>query len=387
MSSAAPRAITMPQPIMGYFPITFLERGVAIPFTTPSLTGTRVRPGERVSLELLVPNPSGGRGMYILPWTDISSLCRPTLHDMRLIELVAERRTVTPAGIRGAALDVAAEGLAGREAVSAAQAAAAAQQRGLLETNFEMLLALLAQIEDPARRGTLPEAGVPLEQRARAAVATVAPQIGLSPAAVAQRMEELAAIYVPIGVGSARGTARVPRLIAAMADVRQEAADWWRQDSDDGGMDAGLVAMVAEFTLTCVRATLAEAQDLTNDMRGLLVRWNRAPAEVAHQVARSEWLIDGWDRIVETWRAGAALMQRRGILAELAQMLPVIPREAADWVNVGFEVQDEWLRHRRKVQLFEDWRTGTSVYDQVARNEHIVAQTTMKYSTDTGMPP
>ena len=54
--------------IQAYLPATFLERGVAVPFTTPMLAGTRARPSERGGTELLVPNPSGGTGVYILPW-------------------------------------------------------------------------------------------------------------------------------------------------------------------------------------------------------------------------------------------------------------------------------------------------------------------------------
>jgi hypothetical protein len=68
----------------GFLPTTFLERGVAVPFTTPILIGARARPGERKPLELIVPNPSGARGVYILPWDGISGLCKPTVHDRRL---------------------------------------------------------------------------------------------------------------------------------------------------------------------------------------------------------------------------------------------------------------------------------------------------------------
>ncbi len=39
----------------GFLPTTFLERGVAVPFTTPLLAGSRTRPGERNQLELIVP--------------------------------------------------------------------------------------------------------------------------------------------------------------------------------------------------------------------------------------------------------------------------------------------------------------------------------------------
>ncbi|MBU6498939.1 MAG: hypothetical protein KGQ40_10460, partial [Rhodospirillales bacterium] len=61
-------AVALPPAVESFLPSTFLERGVAVPFTTPQLAGARARPGTRVPLELVVPNPSGGRGHYILPW-------------------------------------------------------------------------------------------------------------------------------------------------------------------------------------------------------------------------------------------------------------------------------------------------------------------------------
>ena len=79
-----------------YQPATFLERGVAMPFTTPQLAGARGRPDVRVGLEVILPNPAGGRGVYVLPWAGVRELCRPTVHDARLQQLVAELKVVTP---------------------------------------------------------------------------------------------------------------------------------------------------------------------------------------------------------------------------------------------------------------------------------------------------
>ena len=100
-------------PLQPYHPTTFLERGVAVPFTTPLLDGTRARPGARADVELIVPNLSGGRGVYILPWSGIREFCRPTVHDARLNQEIAGLRSVTPITIRRAARRVAAAGLAG----------------------------------------------------------------------------------------------------------------------------------------------------------------------------------------------------------------------------------------------------------------------------------
>ncbi len=84
--------------IQSRHPATFAERGVALPTTTPLLSGARGRPGARGDLDLLIPNPTRGRGTYILPWSGIGAFCRPTLH-----ERLAVADTVSPAAVRDAA--------------------------------------------------------------------------------------------------------------------------------------------------------------------------------------------------------------------------------------------------------------------------------------------
>lgn len=377
MSMALMQDSRLPKPIMGYFPSTFLERGVAIPFTTPMLAGTRVRPGERVPLEMLVPNPSGGRGVYIVAWTEVDTLCRPTMHDMRLVGLVAGQKLITPAGIRSAALEVAGEGLAGRDAMAAAEAARTSEARAALRTNFDMLLALMRQVE-PRGAYTVPpehEPPIGLEARARAAVARVAPKLGLTPQSVATLLEQLAVVYVPVGVGSGVDSARLPTLTAAMTRMRIEAADWWQQHGDDGGAEAGLLAMVCDLAVACTEATMEESRGFTEDITALIQRWRADGDGLARVVARSEWLADGWDRIVTMWEYAKTLPVRGPLLGEIAVMLPVIPKEASDWVRVGLDMQSELTRHRRKVTPMEDWRTGVTLHDVVSRNEAIVAAT------------
>ena len=100
MSAHSAATFNLPKPVLGYHPGTFLERGASVPFTTPHLNGARARPGSRSGLEFTVPNPSGGRGIYIVPWEGIFALCRPTLHDSRLISALSAMRGVTPTAIR-----------------------------------------------------------------------------------------------------------------------------------------------------------------------------------------------------------------------------------------------------------------------------------------------
>jgi hypothetical protein len=125
-------------PVKPYHPTSFLERGAAIPFTTPLLAGTRARPAEKQGLELVIPNPAGGRGVYIMGWTSISSLCCPTLHDRQLNDRIAKLVSVTPSTIRRVGREVAAEGLAGEEATTAARLAAEHDRGDRLVANYQL---------------------------------------------------------------------------------------------------------------------------------------------------------------------------------------------------------------------------------------------------------
>ncbi len=101
-------------------PATFLERGVTVPFATPFLLGARIRPTDtRSGLEVVIGNPSGERGFYIVPWGALPEVCAPTLHDRRIWQRLSDQTAIAPSLIRETARAVAAQGLAGRAAAAA----------------------------------------------------------------------------------------------------------------------------------------------------------------------------------------------------------------------------------------------------------------------------
>ena len=386
MTDAAEIDFRAPRPTLGYAPSTFLERGVVVPFTTPLLAGARVRPGERDRLELIVGNPSGARGVYILPWEGVFAICVPTVHDRLLNARVQGLRGVTPPAIRRLSLDAAQEGLAGRAAAAAAEAARLAEARLRTLTNFELLLMLVRQVSGaaspPADSATGGAAGgAALEAQARRAVARVAPGLRRTPEAVATMLEELAELFAPLGVGAGAARARVPAHISALLAMRagiaaalgeQTPGGETRGGAATGNPDADLVMATADLTIACARATTADAMALLLDLPGLLRGWADAPDPIAARVARPDWLLDGWERICLLWQDDPA--PRDSVFAELADLVPATPREAADWVSLPVESSAGALRHRRKVQRNEDWRTGASVQDLIARNEMLHAR-------------
>lgn len=356
--------------VHSHHPTTFLERGVAVPFTTPLLGGTRARPSERARIELIVPNPSGGRGVYIVPWTGVCQLCHPTVHDTKLYQAIAERRGITPASIRQAACAVAARGLAGRAAATAARVARDTDLRDRLAANFLLLLATIQQTSQPgAVSGPMPP--VDLERRARHGIRQIAPRLGHSAELVFNTIEQLADVLTPIGLETQEPPARVPRLLSAIIRFHQEATQWARDHNDSSGSQARLAAKIAEVTITCTELTLADARASAGDIVTMLSEWIVTPEALAARLARSEWLVDGWERICLLWQTATSKAARHAALAEITLLLPILPREVATWLSRRVEL-DVTGGIPRIVPADTDWRTGLH-YERVARNEALRA--------------
>jgi len=364
-------------PLVGsHHPTTFLERGVAVPFTSPMLAGARVRPADRGGIEVIVPNPSGGRGVYILPWSGISNLCRPTVHDSCLYLQITERQGVTPGSIRACARAVATQGLAGQAAAVAAAVAQAGETRDMLATNFLLMVAAVRQV-DPS--GVVDEAEVTgrhpaLQRRAKHSLEYIAPRLGRSSAAVFSDLEQLAVVLTPIGLDQQDPPARVPRLLAAIGRFRTTAAQWAIVNPDESGAQAGVAAKIADATITCAEATLADARASARDIAELLKEWVATPEPVARRLARTEWLVDGWEQICALWENATTNAARRAALRDISLMVPVLPLEVASWLDR--RVYTEATRNLpMMVPANIDWRTALH-FERVARNEHLCSLAT-----------
>jgi len=336
-------AINLPM-AESYQPASFAERGVDAPFTAPLLAGARIRPMNRPGIELVVPNPSGGRGVYILPWGSARTLCRPTVHDLRLYEELRRLPALTPSSVRLAARVVATDGFAGHEAQEAAIAAAASDAAARLRTVSLLWLGL--------RSAALP---------------------GLTPEAAARDLDTLGALFAPVGLPPDAEAARLPKLLATLDSVRAETDRWARVNA--GEEIAALATMVSAAAASVIAASgqvVRDARALATDVPALLHHWTHAPAALTRRIARMEWMLDGWDRIILLWRNARWPAGQRAALLEMAQLVPVLPPEAADWT--GQEPETLQPGHDcRVISLSEGWRTGSASFGLIARNERLRA--------------
>ncbi len=358
----------------GYQPVTFAERGVLVPFTTPLLAGSRARPGERLGPELMVPNPAGGRGVYVVPWSSVSELCRPTVHDRRLNQKVEALITVTPGSIRQAAGEVALEGLAGREAQVAAATAVNLDDRGRALVRFLLTLALAEQVE--ARHHDLSQFSSPsdlLEQQALQTLEHGGSRLGLMAATISTDLEQLAAVFGAVGLQGQRQSARVIILLEMLSRLHEETTAFSQERRDEDGELAAMIAEVAGATLTCAATTVRDARRITGNPVELVRQWNTNPDQIKPLAARPEWLLDGWERICLLWQDAEMPGAREAALGEMATLVPVLPRETCDWVRLSLQPYSLFT-YRRTVSLNEDWRSGSSVIELVSRNERLRAR-------------
>ncbi len=330
----------LPSPIAPHQSATFEERGVCVPFTTSALAGARVRRDARHGLVLVVPNPAGGRGVYVLPWSGVRDMCHPTLHDSMLHDQISASRgkPVTPNTVRAAARRVATDGAAGRPAYAAAVKALRADVESCQATNKFLLSALATQ---------------PAVQADSTEVAT------------------LAGMVDEIGVGPQAERASIPVRLTQLRFLHEEFATWSRTGADETGY-VSMTCGMAAVAIRCAEAVLAAARGRVADIGGLLAGFRGRAAELAAVVGRPAWVLDGWDLPCLLWAAASDAGAKRMALVEIGQMLAVLPKEAEQWIGAPIDVEMSQAI-RRTVAVNQDWRTGFSTLDVVARNEHFRA--------------
>ncbi|HUB10655.1 MAG TPA: hypothetical protein VMB34_01755 [Acetobacteraceae bacterium] len=382
----------LPQ-LKAYLPTTFAERGVLVPFTTPLLAGARARSGQ-AGPEVMVPKPSGGAGMYVFQRRGVTQLCRTTVHDRRLLQRLEKVDTIAPRSVREVARAVALEGLAGRHAQSAAEAAIQFDRRAQEIASGSLMLALYEQLRPDAVEEIRRLAATPAFcDQAQQAVVAHAAQLGFAPQTLPLHLQQAGKVFAQVGPYRSEHRTRILNLLETLTRMHEELTAWSKGQPAGSGELGSMVAEVAGATLTCALTATREARLATRDVAALLQQWPANHAMVAAQAERPEWLLDGWEQICQLWRTAEIDAERAAALNEIAALVPVLPKETGEWAHTTIRVQSlftyretvlvrqDWRvtsesparpQGRRRVQRNEDWRT-TSLVDFVARNEDLRA--------------
>jgi hypothetical protein len=294
------------------------------------------------------------------------------MHDTLLHQRVSRLPVMEPGGVRLAARQLAAEGLAGREASGAATASAAADHAELILVNFLMLVTLMEQVEPAGLRISADTKRTPeLDRRARRVVTHMAGAIGRTVTQISEDLEALSKLFVPVGLAADMPPARLPKLNARLESAAGKVTAWAAGNPADAC--AGLAASLgrsAAVTAGCAAGALTASRLLTEDLRSLLRSWAASPAEIVKQVTRAEWILDGWERFCLLWENAPHISQQRAVLREMAQLVPMLPKEGNDWGDQRAEL--ETLEPTlRAAKLNSSWRGGGAAQGLVARNERL----------------
>lgn len=367
-------AIGLPmRSLTNFAPSTFEERGAAVAFTTPVLAQTRVRKDDREQLEVLIPNLSEGRGIYVVPWKSLPLAFPMTVHDRMLHDLIAKGEGCSPDDIRKAVLEAARCGLAGPQAVDAAEAALRDDEEQRLLINYQLIVEVLKAVgmesTDILRAGLASEDG---QRLTRDLMLKAAHRLALEPTELYSRIAELAVYLEPLGLHSSPRPARLRRLMRDLQGFRDSMTDWATDNVSEAAPIGGFCAEVAEHTLNHARNVMNQLDQAVSSFEQLLRQWDSKRTLVRKSATRLSWLLDGWDFLIILWQSSLSQSRYEQDMAvnEIFRVIPLLPRSesSADLVGAADKLQSN---NRKSVRAYVDWRSGQLDVDLVMRIETI----------------
>lgn len=351
-----------------------MERGAAVPFTTPILAGARIRP-VKGGVEVVVANPSGGRGAYVFDLRALPDFCSLTVHDRLLLDGLLAAGGVSPAVVRRVARQIARSGAAGREAARASTAALSEEDGIIQLTNVLLIVKLLQQAGIEIELARLDVASPDLRQRLRAQLGAFAPALGMTGSELLAAVEEISVLAAPAGFSSREFTGRHERSLIELRQLQESLLRWSAIEAGDLREVCDTVLAWSRSTLTHADPIVAESQQMFDDLRRLLLIWSKNPVLLRERFEMVDWLLDGCAEICMLWRSVAA--EPRAIQAatmyQISRMIPGNTLEERGALRLGQTVEES-AQQSRWVKLNEDWRTGVVVIEAQARQEALRGQ-------------
>jgi hypothetical protein len=297
--------------------------GVQLPLLAPTLAGVRLRVAPR-GLEFVLPNPSGGRGVYVASWAVVAGFAEPCVHDTILVGRLSTLDRIDPASIRDAARAVASEGHAGNAMAMAARDAQSALRIASLRLGATLLMSL-------ARRAGLTRPEEAARCLSRDGFHRLAHLLGWDGPALAEALRGLSAHCASIASGSLGGTPRGSERAAPDSSfgrwstlgvlVQRLRASLAEEQSRRHGSDGALLGRIIEAADRCLKS----ADRVTPDIESLVVdplptlqSWRDEGTRSAPWLSRLESTFDGWDRICLLWFDEDTAHRRQAVIGEIA---------------------------------------------------------------------
>lgn len=356
-------------------PLPYAERTVGIPFTTPLICGAKARLAKGGAVELLVPNPSGTRGYYVMDLRATRQFCQLTVHDEVLLENLLSMDAVTPATVRRCARNVAIAGSAGRDAAAAAKKAAERDDGIVNLTNYLMLMRLLRTVgidEQELQQPAGQDKAVQNEIKRRLVALT--PKIGLTADEVIDTVGDIAFYASAIGFAGSDLRNRHPLVLEQLRPFAQAITRWSALESGDNKERAEQIADCADWTHREVAPLIVDCQTRLEDIVDLVRAWRDGRDDVRERFSLPDWLLDGWPEIFTIWETatGEDRSMQRAAIAQIHRTLP-LDKTLAEGGKVEVLSLDAAVQRSRSVKLHEDWKSGVVMSGLRARAEALRA--------------
>jgi len=346
-----------------FWPATFHERGVSVPFTTPSVAFSRVRGDGRDGLEVLVPGLSGSQGVYVIPWRGLRDMFKMTVHDRALHEEIEGLEEATPQSVRGAVLNVAAGGLAGPKAREAALIAQQKEEDDKLRAGFHLIGAVVENLSGSALQVTLNEVATEEGQReVRNILNRIADHLGLPASTMHDRMDAWAGVIANIGVPNMPNKCRVRRAMDSIQTFSETIGIWGDQTFTANKDNGRVINSIAFETLGVINTYLATLDKFTEMSGDTLKNWPKAGENVTALAQKAEWLLDGWDSLVALWDSSvdepAHVLDT--VVGDIFRLLPLAPRDELDTRR-----RERWAEFEKSINMAQKnaERKGSSSID------------------------
>jgi hypothetical protein len=350
------------------------DTGVHLPFLAPMLCGVRLR-ASPLGLEFVLPNPSGGRGVYIAAWSVVAGFAAPSLHDTLLVGRLSGLDAIGPADVRQAARSVALDGYAGQDAADAARQAQDAIDIAALRLRAQFLMTL-------ARHAGFHRAEEVARCMDREGFNMLAGRLGWSGPQLAEALQDLSLHYASVAVGAAHPpamqsqirpfgepgrteTGRWGRLLSLMHRLRHSLAE---EQFSRGGTDAALLGRIMAAADRCIRQCaqlLPEIGTMLANPLPLLDTWRVGGRAALTSLHALEAASDGWDRICLLWFDARTPRMRQLLIPEIAAMTRT-STSSDGWLTTG---RDPEAGAGDADMASSDWQK-----QKLTRNERIRAQ-------------
>lgn len=304
------------------------DAGVHLPFLAPLLGAVRLRSNPN-GLEFVLPNPSGGRGVYVAAWSVVAGFAAPNLHDTLLVGRLSGLDSIGPADVRRAARLVALDGYAGQEAADAARQAQDALDIAALRLRAQLLMSL-------ARQGGFVRPEDAVSCMDRDGFNMLATRLGWRGPQLAEALQEVSVRYASIAVGAGQVCGTQPPMRISGEIERNETGRWGRllslvqklrgslaeEQFNRGGIDAALLGRIMTAADHCIRQCallLPEIKAMLANPLPVLDAW-RAGSLASGWLHGLESILDGWDRICLLWFDARSPRLRQLLIPEIAAL-------------------------------------------------------------------